>query len=502
MAKKFNLSDWITPSTVSNLDTMEISLIPWDKIRANDANFYTVDDVSELVNSIQMHGLLEPVIVTPGEDDSFLLISGHRRHKAWGVLREEDPDRYAKIPAMVRHFESQYMTELALIMANSTARVLSPAEVGRQAERVERLLYELKEEGYVFTGRMRDQVAKACQVSASRIGRLKVIREKLAPEWGERWETGKLPEDTAYKLAQLPREVQARMFYADAKAVTARAAEIVGGLMVNGTTYDGTQLKLPGCRKCPHGDAFLRHDLSDPWNPCEGRTCCVGCEKATRQWSPCPKMCSKAKERRQAASAAEKEKAEQEQKKRESRLRTQIREHALRFVKAADAAGLDDDATIPLTRWGGRPLKWIRAAAEENGDIGPVYEDMFDPDNLCVSKVAKALGCSADYVCGLTDDLQPEAEEPKPERLDGAEGLLLRWIEGTPAHPGRYLCTVNLGSGEYHEQQCDFVDGEWKVYGRTLDGLFSVVAWWPLPPKAGTWMFARKQEEDEDEGID
>ena len=84
MAKKFNLADFL-PGTanVSNLDTMEISLIPWENIRANDANFYIVDDVEDLRNSIQMHGLLDPITVTPDEeDDRYLLISGHRRFKA------------------------------------------------------------------------------------------------------------------------------------------------------------------------------------------------------------------------------------------------------------------------------------------------------------------------------------------------------------------------------------------------------------------------------------
>ena len=55
------------------------------------------------------------------------------------------------------------MAELQLILANSTARVLSNAEISKQAERMEVLLYQLKEEGYEFPGRMRDQVAAACQ---------------------------------------------------------------------------------------------------------------------------------------------------------------------------------------------------------------------------------------------------------------------------------------------------------------------------------------------------
>lgn len=47
------------------------------------------------------------------------------------------------------------MAELQLIMANATTRDLTNAEISRQAARVEILLYQLKEEGQEFPGRMR-----------------------------------------------------------------------------------------------------------------------------------------------------------------------------------------------------------------------------------------------------------------------------------------------------------------------------------------------------------
>ena len=91
------------------------------------------------------------------------------------------------------------MAELQLILANSTARVLSNAEISKQAERMEVLLYQLKEEGYEFPGRMRDQVAAACRVSAPKLARLKVIRERLkAPEFLLLFEKDRLAEQAAY----------------------------------------------------------------------------------------------------------------------------------------------------------------------------------------------------------------------------------------------------------------------------------------------------------------
>ena len=500
MAKKFNLAEYVKAEGVS--DSAQITMIPWERIRANESNFYVVDDVEDLVNSIQMHGLLEPVIVTP-DGDGYLLISGHRRHKAWGILRERDPARYREIPAMVRTFESPAMTELALIMANSSTRRLTPAEIGKQAERIERLLYDLKEEGYEFSGRMRDQVAGACKVSSSKLARLKVIRDKLAHCWATRWEGGKLPEDTAYKLAQLPDWVQEKIFTVNPEP-GARGVERVGQAMAKGNDYRCEGLSGPGCLRCTHGDAFLRHDLEDPYSACEGKTCCLTCDRASREWSPCSRACSKAKAKWKAAKETAKAKADAERDEKQSALHARVRESAVRLVKAADASGAADDTVIP-TRYGRPTVKRLREIAA-GGNPGYCYDNFLLPENgLDAASTARALGCSADYVCGLTEDLQPgpyrwaapvhtdpslvDAELPLSDVTDDpddGDDVFIRfdWREGNfaPIQDGRYLCTVDLGTG-YAEQTCDWRDGQWLCYGRTLDDMFTVVAWWPLPPK-------------------
>ena len=495
MAKKFNLAEFL-PQAVSESDHMEITMIPWEKIRANEANFYVVDDVEELVNSIQMHGLLEPVIVTP-DGDGYLLISGHRRHKAWGILREGDPDKYAEIPAMVRTFESPAMTELALIMANSSSRRLTPAEIGKQAERIERLLYDLKESGYEFSGRMRDQVAAVCQVSGAKLARLKVIRDKLVHPWVPRWESGKLPEDTAYKLAQLPDWIQERIFTVNPEPM-ARGVERVGQSMEKGNTYRCEGLTGPGCLKCTHGDAFLRHDLEDPWNPCEGKTCCLTCEKALRDWSPCERACSKAKAKRKEARDKAKAKDDAERDAKQKALHARIRESAARLVKAADASGADDDDRI-RTRYGSYTVKRLREISA-GGDPGYCYDNFLLTENgLDAGTAAKVLGCSADYVCGLTEELQP-AEDPDDEvYMAHARVIAPEWMTGDPPGDGRYLCTVDLGTG-YAEQTCDRRDGQWLCYGRPLDGMFEVVNWWPLPQKWAHWMGRPDETKEADDG--
>ena len=55
---------------------------------------------------------------------------------------------------------------------------------------------------------MRDHVAEACKVSKSKLSRLAVIRDRLAPDirkaYWEGGEKGRLNESAAYELARLP----------------------------------------------------------------------------------------------------------------------------------------------------------------------------------------------------------------------------------------------------------------------------------------------------------
>ena len=104
------------------------------------------------------------------------------------------------------------MQELRLIYANADTRRMSSADIARQAERVQELLYELKEQGVDCPGRMRDHVAEACKISKSKLSRLEAIRSHLAPDIRKAYwdgpEKGRLHEAAAYSLSRLPEDYQ------------------------------------------------------------------------------------------------------------------------------------------------------------------------------------------------------------------------------------------------------------------------------------------------------
>lgn len=290
---KFNIGSFAASlnETVSKLDTSaepQLQYIDIEQLDAHEANFYEVSNLDTLADSIAMDGLQQPLVVTAGEDGRYTVLSGHRRRAAIRKLVEEDGrENLRRVPCMVKTYQSQALAELQLIMANSTARVLTSAEVMHQAQRMEELLYQLKEEGYSFPGRMRAQVAEACQVSESKLARLKVIRDKLIGPWMEKFEAGEISEDVAYTIAKMGQDYQVSL----AEIFDAR------GYGVTKNTVEGYRLQLDeiAAIECVHGSACTNRErmiehtgksASPYWGTC--KTCCASCNSRSTCEHVCP----------------------------------------------------------------------------------------------------------------------------------------------------------------------------------------------------------------------
>ena len=291
---------------VSESDTKgreQIIYLPRTSLVADEKNFYSVDGIEELAQNIECVGLLDPLRVRPveGEDGLYRIVSGHRRRAALDWLALHGSDQ-GDVPCIIESADvSPALAELRLIFANSDTRRMSDADLSKQAERVEALLYQLKEEGFEFPGRMRDHVAEACKVSATKLANLKVIREKLPEQYRAEWEAGKMTTDAAYKLAKAPAELQARICKAYPKA--APGAATVSNIVELVEKRHKKNLWEPTCKcpdgsACTHADAFLRHDAAQPYNTCGGTKCCLTCSDAMSAYYACSSACSKAKQQR------------------------------------------------------------------------------------------------------------------------------------------------------------------------------------------------------------
>lgn len=92
--------------------TNSLHEIPLDAIETNPyqpRDYFDEEALQELSESIQLHGIIQPITVRKLTDKSFQLISGERRYQASKLAGLD------KIPAYVRMANDQQMLEMALI---------------------------------------------------------------------------------------------------------------------------------------------------------------------------------------------------------------------------------------------------------------------------------------------------------------------------------------------------------------------------------------------------
>lgn len=479
-SKKFNLAEIL--KDVPKLDTAgdgrkRIEYIDIALLEDDPKNFYTLSDLDSLVENIELVGLQQPLLVRPDPDNPgyHIIVSGHRRRAAIRKLVDEGREDLRKIPCIVESGqESTAMQELRLIFANSSTRKLTDAEIADQADRVAELLYQLKEEGVEFPGRMRDHVAEACQVSKSKLARLKVIKEKLELPFIDQWQAGKLDESPAYELARMPMEIQWRIGKFK-KLPSTYALRRIREKAEKGATWTPT-LRCPNGTPCTHADSFLLVSGENPYRGCDGSKCCFNCDAGAEcNHYCCDRMCSKAKAARAERQNKEKARLAASARKRLTEAQRKTIPFAQRVARAADAANLADKVKISWDNWGAVTVGDARDWAEGNFENWPHYGaeyPRFTPDALrSPLTVMEVLECSADYLLGKTDDLHLSALAPT------------KYITGqTPDRPTEAMGLFDLGDGlELYRTPVRWDGKQWIFpLGASIES--PCVGWYPIPP--------------------
>lgn len=478
---------------VSDSDTNgreQIQYIDLELLDADEANFYSIKGIHALAANIELCGLQQPLRVRPAENGRYKVVSGHRRRAALQSLAAEDPEKWRQAACIVEHGdESPAMRELRLILANSDTRQLTSAEISKQAERVEMLLYQLKKEGVEFPGRMRDQVAAACKVSATKLGVLKVIREKLVPSYLELFNAGKLPEASAYALARMPDTLQEDIFAACKERVSSCALDEYRKTAQEGLPKPKEPLHCPdGQQSCTHHAAFLRHDCNNNWDQCYGATCCMECDRAMREWSPCSSACSKAKAAKTAKLAARR-KREEKQKEREKKKNQIASETVAAFwrrVEAATNGKLSDRELISLTN----------GASYYSTDIRKMLDGTFQANEY---KDGTGSYPRVDYFRQFCLDHQVSAdallELPAADQPEG-QLTIAGWMPGgtDPAEPGDFVVLVDFGSGYFVHAFYSWNGTEW-IFSRGVAE--DLPSWWMRLPPVPDGETCEKEEQHE-----
>ena len=416
---EFNLADVLRDVSAQDLGQEgreKLVYLDIDLLDPDPRNFYKLSGIEELAANIELLGQQQParVRVHPDNPERYMIVSGHRRHAAHKLLASEGKERFRQMACIVEEpAGSAALQELRLIYANSDTRSMTHREISEQAERVEALLYQLKEEGMEFPGRMRDHVAEACKVSRSKLARLKVIRENLIPELDELNKQDKLPESVAYVLAKMEpedqKDVYQKIFTKACYAVT-ESRVIEYGKFSKDLRQRRCAINKGSC--CTNRDAMANkwvNENSWTYHNCEHVTCCSECSELGSCKSACPMLGDKIKKiKADKREARRQKKAAQEAK--EYPDKVMIRELWYRFGYARQRARMSVKQVCEAGSQFYYPDLKKRYEEHENDDVAVTVNEMLPYKfmNLDAIKsfvaLADALGVSLDYLFRRTDD--------------------------------------------------------------------------------------------------
>lgn len=495
-SKKFDLGELTRtlsgePEAVPKSGTL--CMIPLDDLLPNPKNPYPLldeDAMLKLMDSIEDAGLLEPVSAYPMGNGKYMLVSGHNRREAYRRLRAERDDGsfcWDKMPCVIAEAPDSAAKERIILVEANRQRVKSPKILTMEMETIGDAYYELVEAGQKPPGRKRDWIARQMDITSARVGRLAKISKGLAPCYKPLWDAGDLPEDTADALAGLPQEAQERIKRVCPKKVPTADAIRSMGERLESKRYDYCTVgfRCPDGGACTYQDKFFRHDLiCDSWTRCSGATCCVECCRGGAH-SPesydaaCSEMCTKAREVYEKAKAKQKDSEEREAAKARSKAVRKAMADAARIVRAADAAGLDDDTKLESAYSSMTTLKALREIAqgyipEDRSNYG--LSEIIPYRTKDLTSMAQTLRCSTDYLLGLTDQLRPVAAEP-------GQMVLAAWMPGalTPPEPCEVVADVDTGKGVKLRRLLYWDGTVFRFKKSGVDIEVSVLRWLRLP---------------------
>lgn len=510
MAKKFDMGDFAKalaqPVSESGTERTQIEYIDIDLLDSDPNNFYRLNDIPELADSIATIGLQQPILVRDGENGHMVIVSGHRRAAAIRLLLEDGRADLREVPCIrERDDASPALRELRLIYANSATRQLSFAEISQQAEKVRDLLYQLKEEGYEFPGRMRDHVAEACKISRSKLARLDAIRNNLAPNIRKAYWDGSektsLSESTAYELSRLSAEMQngivsAYKTYSDSNGYGLRymSADIVTTIAKEAKEIRVRKTKCPCGGSCTYQEGqvarVMEMRVKNRWCyiPCSGK-CCADCPSLETCKSPCPKTRDKQKALKAQSRTQKRHEAEERQAKERPAVE-RITSLWQRFGCLREQAGLTvkeyfEKIDCPY----GGPAR--DAEDHEAGRKIATHTELPFGYNVHLSDInrwlaaADALGCSVDYLMMRTNEPRMADEVAAEPRTCAGQTSLAAWMPGgtTPAAPCDAVADFKLGNddGRVIRMTCRW-DGKAFLFKRGKEPINSdVVRWLALP---------------------
>lgn len=171
--------------------------LPIDSLVDNPLNRFSMAEDEEFLStmrSVEQDGFLEDIVVTPHSDNTWRIISGHRRVLAARKLGK------ATVPCKVRRYPDKLSELRALMGANVHRRNISPFDMARQLETLRDTLAE--------EGELPENVKEQSELMAAQTGLSRATVERYLDllnldatmtGWAER---GEMTMTDAYEMAR------------------------------------------------------------------------------------------------------------------------------------------------------------------------------------------------------------------------------------------------------------------------------------------------------------
>ena len=213
MASKFNLTELLNQrSKEETTEQLELELQQNEKeeivmvdvydLIPSKENFYHVDE--ELKRSIELVGILQPLLIKKPENGKYRVLAGHRRRLAVLALMNEGKEERRYLPCVFK--KEDVRDRLALIMANRF-REKTDWEKMMETIEAEELAKEMKKE-FELKGRTREILSEITGVTEAQLGRYKAIYNNLEKRLMEAFENGTINVSVATELSGMEEEWQ------------------------------------------------------------------------------------------------------------------------------------------------------------------------------------------------------------------------------------------------------------------------------------------------------
>ncbi|MBO5485051.1 MAG: ParB N-terminal domain-containing protein [Lachnospiraceae bacterium] len=183
----------------------EIIFIPRNKIDKNPNNFYSIDHIDSLAQSIRHSGLSQPLEVSKQENDRYILIGGERRLTAIdSLIADENESEWSDdvvIACVLKNPEEidlplslEKKEDYAIITTNKEARTYTDGDTYMEIQKWKGIIQELRENGVEYIAgkdedgkqqnvrikgeKTRDIITKTVGISSGQVSKYEEVSNK------------------------------------------------------------------------------------------------------------------------------------------------------------------------------------------------------------------------------------------------------------------------------------------------------------------------------------